>query len=854
MLILADFLNLQENFYGLVLGLDYIVYSLIEKFYLIFLVISKATIFNSATFEDIRTRIYVIIGIVILFVIAFTLLKGVVDPDKISKGETSAGKLIVTVITSLALVILIPTIFDIAFEFQDVLLTEQVIPRLILNEDTSKISEDADYTKAGGTIAVDVFTAFFYPTAETEEEEELEEAGKIDEKIIPAKMDQIFLPSQRDGIRDACGVTAAAANEFDCKYADLAKYAKREGTIHPFTIFAEAVEDDHMNYHWFVSTIAGVLVAYMFLSYCIDLGIRVAKLGFHQLIAPIPILMRIVPGQSKMFSAWMKDVIKTYLDIFIKLLTIFLGVFMLQNLPDVGELWKDPATNIKLTFGIKSMAKIIIIFGILTFMKQAPKLLSEIFGFKSDGNGIGIMKKLAAVPFLGAAAAGTAAAVMGGARNAVTGARGFKNASGGWEKAKALGRGALSTAGGMAGGLTRGAYNARGAKNVKDVVSATKATNQTVQAKKEARGTYKANHGGKTTGAILGRVKDTAMKVPKSIGVNTKGNAIEQAAYADKAVKSFDDYKNLYSDPTYQQMESQWNQAKAYVASGNGDKIDLVTNKSYDDLARELESSLRTKRIDSIAKKSDAAAYIAYNTAQNITSNPQIAAQLGIDPNSPLMSQLKDLEIRDNKVIKRSTGKVVENTEIQNIMEGIHKEIPKTIQEYQEFVSNPEITKKRELLNQANEKIKAGREDDIEPTTGKSYRDIEALLYLDVKLHNGRVVNETYELIKKVVADPNNYGITDSSGLMQVLRDIKKRNDGALVKVSTGQVLSEAEVKKIISDVKETADKSVAEFNKTSQSLRGEITKIKGKSASIKMSTEYKQTEKEKEAADKAKK
>ena len=56
---------------------------------------------------------------------------------------------------------------------------------------------------------------------------------------------------------------------------------------------------ESVTYTFIISTIAGCFLIYIILSFCIDLGVRAAKLVFYQLIAPIPILMRLIPGKQE---------------------------------------------------------------------------------------------------------------------------------------------------------------------------------------------------------------------------------------------------------------------------------------------------------------------------------------------------------------------------------------------------------------------------------------------------------------------------------------------------------------------------------------------------------------------------
>ena len=105
-----------------------------------------------------------------LFVLAYSLLKAVINPDDYAKGEQSITKLIPNVIISLAIIVLLPTVFEFAMNFQHAVLTNNTIYDFILTDNGSDSDIDIDSTEAtvepGRETAFYTFTAFFYPSEE----------------------------------------------------------------------------------------------------------------------------------------------------------------------------------------------------------------------------------------------------------------------------------------------------------------------------------------------------------------------------------------------------------------------------------------------------------------------------------------------------------------------------------------------------------------------------------------------------------------------------------------------------------------------------------------------------------------
>lgn len=53
-----------------------------------------------------------------------------------------------------------------------------------------------------------------------------------------------------------------------------------------------------VSYYFIISPIAGIFVVFVLLSYCLDMALRLVKLAVYELIAPIPILARIIPNDQ----------------------------------------------------------------------------------------------------------------------------------------------------------------------------------------------------------------------------------------------------------------------------------------------------------------------------------------------------------------------------------------------------------------------------------------------------------------------------------------------------------------------------------------------------------------------------
>lgn len=496
---------------GLLMWIDTIIYGFVDYVYDIFNALAKVNLFKTEDYQTIVSRIYVILGLIMLFVLAYSLLKAVINPDEFAKGESSFPKLIKNVVVSLAIIAILPTAFTVAFNFQNAVLNKNTIPGLVFgvnSEDYNKAT-DAD---AGRDMSYYVLSAFLHPNFDW-----CNEKGYAVNDNESGDVNLSECASEIDGDGDWL-----LTNGEDLKSV-TENFKAGSYDISAFNDFGESAAAGKLTYNVFISTIAGVFLLYVLLNFCFDMAVRVVKLMFFQIIAPIPVICRVIPGGKlkDVFSDWMKKTISTYVEVFIRIAIMYLGVFMISQVVDnfssanLGNLGPTQ----------KLIAEALIIMGVVIFMRQAPKLIGDMFHLDSGGMKLGLMDKLA----MGGAL--TAGAVAGGAfgtlgRNLVSGARGVKNADGAWNKVKAGLFGAASVGAGTLSGAARGFNRGKGAKNLADMKKAAGGAVAATSAAKAKRDAYRASHTS-ASGALdtlgnvmLGHISDAGVGAAEYFGVN----------------------------------------------------------------------------------------------------------------------------------------------------------------------------------------------------------------------------------------------------------------------------------------------------------------------------------------------
>jgi len=384
---------------GLMFMLCRLVYLFIKWLYQVFEAVAKANLFTEEVFDELTGRIYLIMGIAMLFIFAYNLVFMIVDPDnKTTNGKM--GKIVKETIVSLIAVVLLPTIFNYMYTFQNHVVSSNILGQLILGgtgtgvQDPSECDEgdyeckcDFSFLSSGGSEI----------TTECEKYRNLS-SSKRGANLVPVTIFSAFYRPANFTLNECANHLANNTDDITGDDHDIcvnyytgyqkAKYTGKINYLIDNDDLKDGIYEDPqlMEFDHIFALLAGLLGAWMFLCYAMEIGVRVFKLGVLQLISPIPVMMRVVPGQKeKMYDKWFKELLNTYLDVFIRLIIIFFALFAVSLVPEMIEtLWSSIADSDSNAF-VKLLAMVIVILGILKFAQEAPELLKTFFGSAGGG-------------------------------------------------------------------------------------------------------------------------------------------------------------------------------------------------------------------------------------------------------------------------------------------------------------------------------------------------------------------------------------------------------------------------------------------------------------------------------------
>lgn len=378
-----------DLFRTIFLYLDFVVYWLVDQIYLLFVLIADTGLFNPQTIQDFGSRIYILLAIIMVFIVSFSMIKYIINPDDFLSEKKGVAQLLKNFFIVLIGIVAVPTVFSLAFELQSIVLKDNIIPKIILgsNVDNPTMTVDGEeidqITFGGKTMAATVFSAFFKPNQKEWEGCNYPDYDGCGDILDATKVLKSKLGDAKDVLEV---INAGIVNEkIDPTYAD-----------------AGDKEEYAIDYTYIVSAIAGGVLIYVLLIFCIDIAIRSVKLGFLQLIAPVPIVSLLDPREkgSGMFSKWVKTVTSTYLGLFIRLIAVYFAIAVIILITAGGAEFYRISDNTPMD---NVFVKVFIIFGALLFAKELPKLLEDLTGMKLSGGSMSLKSKFKDVPGVAAA-------------------------------------------------------------------------------------------------------------------------------------------------------------------------------------------------------------------------------------------------------------------------------------------------------------------------------------------------------------------------------------------------------------------------------------------------------------------
>ena len=553
-------------------ALDRICYSVFGWILQVIFDIANSEIVSETVFESFEDRVYMILGIFMLFKITIALLGYLVNPDQLADKEKGMGKMVTRTIVVLIMLIGFPVAFRFLNDIQQPLL--EALPRIIIGKKTDSEALGGQMTEVSDEISWQLFQVSL---------------GEGDADIMMG-----------NGVNTVTGATQ---------------------------LVTEPESDDKSTFKYYYIPFVGMIIAIvstvLLVGIAVDVAIRAFKLIILRMMAPIPIISYIDPKSSKdgAFASWVKAITSTWLDLFIKLGILYFVIYLLDYVIIRG--------NLRVVSNIgpfrNTMVIIFLIIGLLFFAKQAPKFITDALGIKSKESGslFGGLAKIAAAGAIGVGAIGSGLAA-GKASYLADTANGKKHNAGNVIK---------NAAAGLFGGVTGAATGVGAALGAKDHASqaAMNAMNKRNSALLAAGAQGSTGFGRAFAGMQrLATGQDTADKL--SGNIENYDKLAEEASSKSKAQKELYDYMldrgvkkfnnvamrvpgSNRNAMTYSEFSSAWGLAKA-----NGSQNFTVNGETFDTFSQ------ATAAFDGDFKEAIGTAWAYNNASDSSLVNYQSAA------------------------------------------------------------------------------------------------------------------------------------------------------------------------------------------------------------------------------------
>lgn len=370
-------------------AIDQVVYNFIPAVYDLLISIARTSVLTQSDILEMADRIYKLLAVFMIFKVTFSLIMYVVNPDDFSDKSKGISKLGTNIVVSLTLLILTPYIFNLAYQFQSMVLSDNSLMMIIFGDNDS---EENFFGTAGEKISYITMSPFFVPNSSLHGLYNCAELTIMDaNNSVMVNPNCTGLDSDLNPTGDDSTLYSLTENNSNFSVTQLKNYItginqKSLGLMFRSDI-AIATDKNNANfiidYKIIFSTVVGIVVVLLLITFCMDVAVRSIKLAFLQLAAPIPIISYVDPksGKDGLFKKWYQMCFKTYLSLFIRLIALYFAIYIISKVADMKMV--DIVDGSYVSNGFIS---IFIIIGALMFAKQLPKIL-EGLGIKLDGDG-----------------------------------------------------------------------------------------------------------------------------------------------------------------------------------------------------------------------------------------------------------------------------------------------------------------------------------------------------------------------------------------------------------------------------------------------------------------------------------
>lgn len=386
---------------------DTAVYFALEYVYQLFFNVASTNVISGKIIFDLFSRVQLIIGIFMVFLLTINIIKGIINPDTFTDSKSGFGNMITRIVVSLVLLaLLVPLnirsprndyekrinnsgiLFGTLYSLQDRILKQDTIGKLIFGNNNNNYTSDDENAQENiytfsRRFSSAVLKSFYVLNVDDKGKSICEDGEGYDNIYAEDALSPVTITSMATL---TCTVSEENENHtyglIDLLSPTIAQISHQ---------VADALDQSFViSIIPLLPTIAGIALAILMFMITFDVAVRVFKLAALQLLAPIPIISYMDPkgGKDTAFNTWVKLLTSTYLDLFIHLGVIYFAISivsaLMKQLPAILISNASNTGSAAATIALLRPTFVILCIGLFIFAKEAPKFLKEMLGIKSD--------------------------------------------------------------------------------------------------------------------------------------------------------------------------------------------------------------------------------------------------------------------------------------------------------------------------------------------------------------------------------------------------------------------------------------------------------------------------------------
>ena len=427
--------------------IDTVVYTLISYIYQVLFAIANSTIISPALIRELYGRVQLILGVVMIFKLATSILQVIINPDLLNDPKKGTGKIISKILIMLVLFVsIIPLniqgnlkkgsyneyinnngiLFGTLYSLQKRILSNNTLERIVFGSSEMSNGETSiDSEESGSRMAAYVLRGFVRPNLKQNKKNLKNKNNYIcspDDKItndsktlintvttvggglLGAKVGSAagaavgsVVPGLGTAIGAAAGVVIGGATGFAINAVKEFVTGEKIGAV--YTIYSSTsasatnilefiniqCDDGYaFSYLPIISSICGIILLISLIGSCISIAIRSIKLAVLRLIAPIPIISYIDPKSSE--NGMFANWVKILSSTY---LDLFMRLIVIYFVIYIVTAIVDGNLDLGFENGAGGIiATIFVIVGLFKFLDEAPKFIGEALGIKGLSSGI----------------------------------------------------------------------------------------------------------------------------------------------------------------------------------------------------------------------------------------------------------------------------------------------------------------------------------------------------------------------------------------------------------------------------------------------------------------------------------